>query len=165
MSKKDEDERSGKDLVKHEGKTKELTGDKSIPKKWQRNPLGSVIWAVILIWVGFALLAFNGGWQDAINNFLAQIRFQVAETPLAAPVSQLSAWSLIFLGAGFILLAEVTVRLLVPAYRRPVLGTTVLAIILLGIGLKSWIIIWPVVIIVIGLAVLFRELRRRKYLD
>ena len=139
-----------------------MTREKSVVAKWARDPLGSVIWAVILIWVGFALLASNVGWQDAINNFLAQLRFQVAETPLAKPVSVLSAWSLIFLGAGFILLVEVVVRLLIPTYRRPVLGTFVLAIIMLGIGMNSWIMIWPMVIVIIGLAVFFRGLHRKK---
>ena len=124
--------------------------------KWRRDKLGSVIWAVILIWIGLAILASNVRWRDAINNFLAQLRFQVAETPLAAPVSQLSPWSLIFLGAGVILLVEVVIRLSISAHRRPVLGTIVLALILLGIGLNSWIMIWPMVIIVIILAVVFR---------
>ena len=75
MSKKDEDERSGKDLVKHEGKIKEKTAENSIEQMGRHNPLGSVNWVVILIWVGLALLVVNVGWQDAINSFLAHIRF------------------------------------------------------------------------------------------
>jgi hypothetical protein len=147
---------------KYLNKYEEKIEEKSPEEKWRRDPLGSVIWAVLLIWVGFIFLASNMGWQDATNNFLAQLKFQVAESPLAAPVEQISAWSLIFIGASLILFAEVVIRLLFPAYRRPVLGTAILALILLGIGLNSWVLIWPVVIIVIGLAVVYRGLNRRE---
>ena len=70
--------------------------------------------------------------------------------------------ALIFLGAGVLLLAEVVVRLLFASYRRPVLGTTILAIVFLGIGLGSWGAIWPLVLIVVGLALLLGGLFRTK---
>lgn len=145
-------------MSKHEEKLEE----KSPEEKWRRDPLGLVIWAVILIWIGFALLASNARWRDAIDGFLAQLRFQAAESPLEGAVDQLSVWSIIFLGAGLILLVEVAIRLIFTAYRRPVLGTLILAIILIGVGLNSWVLIWPVVIILIGLAFLYRGLLKRK---
>ena len=145
-------------MSKHEEKLEE----KSPEEKWRRDPLGSVIWAVILIWIGLAIMTRNTRWRDAINGFLAQLRFQAAESPLEGAVDQLSVWSIIFLGAGLILLVEVAIRLLFTAYRRPVLGTLILAIILIGIGLNSWVLIWPGVIIAIGLAFLYRGLLKRK---
>ncbi len=161
MSKYPQDERSEKnekDLQKQEEKTEE----KSVDEKWRRDPLGSAVWALILIWAGAVLLASNIGWLDTVNGFLAQIQFQFAESPIAIPDLQLSAWSLIFLGAGVLLLAEVVVRLLFPAYRRPVLGTAILAVVFLGIGIGSWGMIWPLVLIIIGLALLIGGLFRRK---
>ncbi len=161
MSKHEQDEKSEKnekDLQKQEEKTEE----KSVDEKWRRDPLGSAVWALILIWAGAVLLASNVGWLGTINGFLAQIQFQFAESPIAIPDLQLSAWSLIFLGAGVLLLAEVVVRLIFPAYRRPVLGTAILAVVFIGIGIGSWGLIWPLVLIIIGLALLIGGLFRRK---
>ena len=54
MSKHEQEEKSEKDekdLNKHE--------EKSVEEKWQRDRLGAVVWALILIWAGFVLLASN----------------------------------------------------------------------------------------------------------
>ncbi len=161
MSKHEQNEKSEKDekdLHKHEEKSEE----KSVDEKWRRDPLGSAVWALILIWAGFVLLASNVGWLDFLNGLLEQLQFQLAESPVEIPLLQLSSWSLIFLGAGVLLLAEVVVRLLFPSYRRPVIGTSILAIVFLAIGIGSWGLIWPLVLIVIGLALLFGGLFRRK---
>ena len=161
MSKHEQDEKSeknGNDLQKHEEKTEE----KSVDEKWRRDPLGSAVWALILIWAGFVLLASNVGWLDFLNDILEQFRFQLAESPIAIPDLQLSTWSLIFFGAGVLLLAEVIIRLLFASYRRPVIGTAILAIVFLAIGIGSWGLIWPLVLIVIGLALLLGGLFRRK---
>ena len=157
MSKHEQEEKSEKeekDLAKHE--------EKSVEEKWQRDRLGSIVWALILIWAGFVLLAGNLGILDAFNAFFERLGFELAEMPVQIPFIQFSSWSLIFLGAGVLLLAEVVVRLLFPSYRRPVLGTTILAIVFLGIGLGSWGMIWPLVLIVVGLALLLGGLFRRK---
>ena len=157
MSKHEQDEKSekdGRDLAKHE--------EKSVEEKWQRDRLGSIVWALILIWAGFVLLAGNLGILDAFNAFFERLGFELAELPVQLPFIQLSSWSLIFLGAGVLLLAEVVVRLLFPTYRRPVLGTAIMAIVFLGIGLGSWGMIWPLVLIVVGLALLLGGLFRRK---
>ena len=157
MSKHEQEEKSEKDekdLAKHE--------EKSVEEKWQRDRLGSIVWALILIWAGFVLLAGNLGILDAFNAFFEQLGFQLAELPVKLPFIQLSSWSLIFLGAGILLLAEVVVRLLFPTYRRPVLGTAIMAIVFLGIGMGSWGMIWPLVLIVVGLALLLGGLFRRK---
>jgi len=112
-------------------------------EKWHRDPLSAVVWAAILIWAGLALLAENIG--------------------LLAPFEWLNGWGLIFIGAGGIVLLEVVIRLLVPSYRRGVGGTLVFAVILIGIGLGNlfgWSVIWPLILIAVGLSILLRGLFR-----
>ena len=49
--------------------------------------------------------------------------------------------------------------LAVPEYRRPVLGTIILGLVLIGIGLGDiigWAVLWAVILIVIGLSILLR---------
>ncbi len=119
--------------------------EKNRGEKWRSDPLGAVTWAGILIWAGIALLIGNIGLLD---------RFE-----------KLDAWGFVFIGAGLIVLLETCIRLLVPAYRRPVTGNIILAIILLAIGLGdliSWGIIWPLVLIGLGLFVLARGLGWRR---
>jgi hypothetical protein len=101
--------------------------------------LSAIVWAAILIWAGLVLLADNLG---------LLVRFEGLET-----------WALIFLGAGLIVLLEVVVRLLVPDYRRPVMGSFIFALVLLGVGLGDlvgWNAIWPLVLIAIGVSILIR---------
>jgi hypothetical protein len=115
--------------------------EKSWDEKWRRDPLSAAAWAMVLIWAGLVLLADNLG-------FFANVKW-------------FSAWGMILTGAGLIVLMEVALRLLVPAYRRPVGGSLVWAAILLGIGLRSLVgasIAWPLVLIAIGLGLLVRGL-------
>jgi len=119
--------------------------EKSWEEKWRRDPLSAVVWAAILIWAGVVLLAESMG-------FLA--RFE-----------RLDTWGLIFLGAGLIVLLEVAIRLLVPAYRRAVGGTLIFAVVLVGIGLGGlfgWAVTWPLILIAVGVGMLLRGLFRRR---
>lgn len=117
-------------------------------EKWRRDPLSAIVWAAILIWIGVVLLVGNMGLLDSLS-----ILGRCVE-----------AWSFGFLGAGAIVLLEVVVRLLMPAYRRAVGGTLVFAVVLLGVGLGeivSWTLIGPLVLIALGVSVLLRGLFRR----
>ena len=117
--------------------------EKNWDEKWRRDPLGSLIWALILIWAGVALLLNNMG---------------------LVSVPGLEVWELIFIGAGVLILIEVLVRLLMPAYRKPVGGSLILAIIFLGIGLQGFVtsnLVWAVALILIGVYILLRGLTRR----
>lgn len=121
--------------------------EKSWDEKWRRDPLGAAVWAVILIWAGLVLIAQNVG-------LLEGLRFGTARP---------EAWPVIMIGAGMILLLEVLVRLLVPSYRRAVGGSLVFAVILIGVGLGSlfgWEMVWPLVLIAIGISLLLRGLIR-----
>jgi hypothetical protein len=74
-------------------------------------------------------------------------------------LSKLEAWPVIVLGAGAILLGEIFIRLAVPTYRRPVTGTLILAVILIGIGVQQITnkdIVWALVLIVLGAGLLLR---------
>ena len=153
MSKQNQNEKYEKQEEKDE-KERSNQEEKSIEEKWRRDSLGSIVWALILIWAGFVFLAGNMGILDGFNNLLAELGLQTAELPFKVPFLRLESWSLIFAGAGVLLLSEVVIRLLLPAYRKPVLGTAILAVIFLGIGLGTWGLILPLVLIIAGLAIL-----------
>ena len=117
-------------------------------EKWRRDPLSAMVWAAILIWAGVVLLLGNVGVLD----------------DLRVGDSYVEPWSIGFIGAGVIVLVEVVIRLLVPAYRRVVGGTIVFAAVLLGVGLGEmvgWAVIGPVILIVLGVSVLLGGALRR----
>ncbi len=114
--------------------------------------LNAAAWGLIIIWAGLVFFAENMGLVAIVRTgFRGLGEFR------------LEAWSLIFIGAGVILLLEAVTRTLIPDYRRAIGGTVILGIIFLGIGLGnliSWNIIWPLVLIAIGLLVLARGFLR-----
>ena len=118
--------------------------EKSWDEKWRRDPLSAGVWAVIIIWAGLVLLAANLDFFD--DSFI-------------------DGWQLFFVGAGVLLLLEVAVRLLWPAYRQPILGSVILAIVFLAIGLGGlirWYMIWPLILIGVGVYILLNGLFRRR---
>ena len=144
-----------KEMEKRDEKSPE---EKSMEEKWQRDPLGSLIWALIFIWAGLVLLASNLGWLDSWLQRSIDIPGFDYFSRLA------SAWPIVLIGAGVLILIEVAIRLLVPVYRRPVTGSLIFAVILIGLGmgdLWNWNIIWPLILIVLGFSVIFRGLGRR----
>lgn len=119
--------------------------NESWDEKWRRDPLNAAVWAFIIIWAGLVLLAGNFA---VIDRFLG-----------------LELWALFFLGAGLLLLLEAGVRLLIPAYRGPVLGNLILALVFLAIAigqLVPWECVWPLVIIGIGVYLLLSGVLRRR---
>jgi hypothetical protein len=143
----DEKEEEKEEEKKHEKSEKE---GKSWEEKWRQDPVSAVVWALILIWAGLVLLAANLG---------------ALRTLVPGGVEVLEVWPFIFLGAGALVLLGVVVRLLVPAYRRPIGGDLILGVVFIAIGLGWWVgweIVGPVAIIGIGLAILLGGLRRRR---
>ena len=139
-----------KEMEKREEKSPE---EKSWDEKWRRDPLGTFVWASIFIWAGVVLLVGNLGFFDRLE--------QISPT-----LAGMNAWSVILLGAGLIIIGETVIRTLVPAYRRPVGGSLILAVFLIGIGLSSifgWDITWPLILIAVGFLVLLRGLFRRGF--
>jgi hypothetical protein len=140
-------ERGHKMDEKTEEKQYEKMDEKTWDEKHRNDPLSRVIWAGILIWAGAVLLVNNLGLLRAV--------------PL---LGGMSAWSLAFAGAGVIILLEVLIRLVVPEYSGPVIGSLIIALILLGVGLDDvvgWSIIWPSIVIGFGVVILLRALFRK----
>jgi len=147
------EEKNEKELEKRE--------EKSPEEKYRRDPLGSIIWACILIWAGVVLLLNQLGYLDQIKETLFSNR---AAWTLGIP-GDFSVWGLIFLGAGVILLFEVLIRLFIPAYRKSVTGTIILAFVFIGIGLGNvlrWEFIFALVLIAIGLSIIVGSFTRRR---
>ena len=139
-----------------EEKEREKREEKTVEEKWHRDPLGAIIFGIILIWAGLVFLAESMGWLKGIS---------LGGLLPGMEVTQPEAWTIVLIGAGVILLIEIVVRLVVPAYRRPIGGTLVLAVILIGIGLGNiftWEVVWPLIVIAIGLAVLLGGFWRRR---
>jgi hypothetical protein len=136
-----EREYHGKDEEKQDEKQ-----DQSWDEKWRRDPVDAATWAIIFIWAGLVLLAGNMG---VLDNLLG---------------TRIEAWSVGFIGAGVIVLLGVVVRVLVPAYRRPLMGGLIFGVILIGVGLGEiigWVAIGPLILIAIGVSVLLRGILRR----
>jgi hypothetical protein len=132
--------------------------EKSWDEKYRRDPLSAIVWPAILIWAGLVLLANTTG-------FLDQWLKRASDTPGWQFLAGAQTWGLILIGAGLILLGEVVVRLLAPAYRRPVTGSLILAAALLAWGVGNLIqrdIVWPLVLVAVGLAILLRGFFRRQ---
>jgi len=124
----------------------EKNRNESWDEKWRRDPVDAAVWAFILIWVGVLWLANNAGWLKS-----------VVETD--------KVWSLGFIGAGVIVLLGVVLRLVVPAYRRPLIGSTIFGVVLLGIGLTQFVpdvAIGAIILIGIGLIILLGGIFRKK---
>lgn len=115
-------------------------------EKWARDPLGGLIWGLIIILAGLALVAANLGtfpWLTWDN-----------------------AWAFIFIGAGLLFVLEIVIRLVVPSYRRPVGGRVILAFVALGIGIGAfigWELTWPLIIVGIGIAIIVGVLLRPQF--
>ncbi len=146
MANQNQDE---KELRKREGKAPQ---EKQFDEKYRRDPLGTIVWPLILIWAGIVLLAENLG---ILGTLLGPNREFFGS----------GTWGFIFLGAGVIILLAAFARLLLPEYRRSITGDIILGIVFIGIGLgnlTNWSIVWPLVIIVIGLSILVRAMFPRR---
>lgn len=143
---------------KSKEKTEEKTQEKSPEEKYRRDPLGTIIWALILIWAGVVLLMDNLGY---LSKWLSNL---VASTGWSF-LGKLEAWQFIVLGAGIFILIEIVLRLIVPDFRQSITGSLILAVILIGLGLGgaiSWSIIWPILLIILGLSVILRGVWRKQ---
>jgi hypothetical protein len=119
-------------------------------QRYERDRISAITWAFILIWAGLVFLATNTGYLD---------RFSFALPGLPDGLRSLSTWSLIFLGAGVILLLEVVARLILPQTRKHFGGSLILAVVFIGIGMGqyfSWAVIGPIILIALGLTFLLK---------
>jgi hypothetical protein len=122
-------------------------------EKGRSDPLSTIVWGAIIIWAGVVLLAENLGYLSALG-------LRGDTVPGMFPF-RISTWGLIFLGAGVIILAEVAARLILPSYRRHVMGSIILAFVFIGIGLGNlvnWGVIWALILIALGVVILLRAM-------
>ena len=138
----------------------EKQDEKGQEEKWRRDPLGSTIWALILIWLGVVWLTNNLGLLDNISLALERLSIRAFDLPFEIPFVDFQVWSIFFIGAGLLVTMEVIIRLIVPAYRRPVLGTIIWAFVLFGLGIGRWALIWPLILIALGVSIILRGLFR-----
>lgn len=144
-----EKEEKGREMEeKSEEKQREKMDEKRWDEKWRRDPLSATIWALLLIWAGCAFLAWNLGFLERL--------------PLP---DDFGPWSLVFAGAGALLLIEALFRIAVPAFSGPIVGTVIIGMVFLGIALGDvvgWSVIWPIILIGLGLAFLLSGILRRR---
>ena len=145
-----------KEFGKHD--EKEEKEEKSFEEKSRNDPVGSMVWAATLIWAGLVLLARNMGMLDSLLIRLSDRGFDL---PIDVE-AWAGAWQIFFIGAGVLVLIGVVVRMLVPEYRRSVLGSFIWAIVLFGIALGQWNLIWPLILIAVGVSMLFGGMLRRR---
>jgi hypothetical protein len=108
--KEEKEEKSrGQEEKEEEKQFEKQQPEKRWDEKWERDPIGTLTWPLIFIWAGVAFLLDNLGILDDLG-FLGRVE----------------AWSLILAGAGFIVLAIVVIRLLMPEHRRPLTGNIIL---------------------------------------
>lgn len=143
------DEKDEKEVLKHEEKVE------------QRDQLGSIVWAAILIWAGLVFFAFNSGWIDRLfdQGFFNRM------LPDGLEMFEPSVWSIIMLGAGIILIGETILRLLMPQFHRYIGGSLITGAVFIGVGLGNlfgWDLVWPIVLIAVGVSVLIGGLLRKR---
>jgi hypothetical protein len=138
-----------KEEEKTEEKDEKGRSDHGMDEKWQRDPVNTATWAATFIWAGVVLLAGTTGW--GYNTF----------------PGWWNSWALVFTGAGIIILVAALFRMIMPVYRHHFAGGFVPGLIFTGVGL-AWLnnwqfdIIWPVILIIIGLSLIFGGIFRHR---
>jgi len=114
---------------------------RDMAEKWQQDPLSAMVWAAILIVWGLVLILDN----------------------LNVPIFRGNGWDIALMCAGLIVGVEAVVRSLIPEYSQPIRGTLILAAVLFGLGLSSfigWGVTWALIIIAVGVSILVTGFRR-----
>ncbi len=136
--------------------------EKSYEEKWRRDPIGAVSWAIFLIWAGVVLLLYNLDRLTFLIDRVERLNLPFADLPFDLPFIDERAWQVFFLGAGIIVLIEILIRLFIPIYRRPIVGSIIWAGVLFGLAFGTWEYIGPGIIIAIGLAIILGGYIRRR---
>ena len=127
------------------GQEKQEEKGRGPDEKYEKNPVGFLIFAVVLFWVGVFFLLRN--------------RHVFPETDRGMAV--------LLWGAAAIFFCELIIRLLMPRFRRPIIGTFVLVAVLAGVGVGLWTggdweIVGPIVLIAVALGLIGGRLLPRR---
>ncbi len=129
------------------GQEKQEEKGQGLDEKYEKNPLGFVVFAIDLFWLGVYLLLRN--------------RHVFPDTE--------QSWAYLVWGIAALGAIEIVIRLLVPRWRKALTGTFIWAIIWAGVGFglwtnndNAWEIIGPVIIIAVALALVLGRLLPRK---
>jgi hypothetical protein len=136
--------------------------EEKVDEKQHQDLLSSVVGAIFLIWLGVVLLAANAGFLSTFTDILDNLPIQSYDIPFEFPFVSMKAIQVFLIGGGLILLLEIVIRLLTPAFHTHVLGTLIGAIAMLAIGLGYWEIVVPLILIAIGAIILLRGFIRRR---
>jgi hypothetical protein len=116
--------------------------DEEMQEKWRRDPISGVFFGLILVLLGVVFFLAAQDW-----------------------ISWGDWWKYFIIGLGVIFLIEVLVRYTRPAYRRPISGRLIAGLVLICIGaafiggIGDW---WPLILIIVGLAILLNVWLREK---
>jgi len=129
------------------GQEKQEEKGRGSDEKYERNPLGFMIFAIDLFWLGVYLLLRN-------RHVLAQTH---------------QTWAYLVWGIAGLAAVEIVIRLMVPRWRRAITGPFVWGVIWAGVGFglwtgnnNDWEIIGPVILIAVALAMVLGRLMPRK---
>jgi hypothetical protein len=135
--------RNEKEDEKRSEKEDEKRHEKEWHEKWEHNPVRVITLAIILIWGGII------AWISEAN---------------VIHYSWWQGWSVFLAGTGVIVLIKAAYRLR-PEHRRPVSGTIIIGLVLLGVGLGDligWNYSWPLILIAIGVVFIILAFFRRQ---
>ncbi len=133
------------DEKRGEKQEKEEEKKRGYDEKWRQDRVQAVAWAGVLLWGALVLLAVATNFDDRFDWW--------------------STWAVFLAGAGAILLLASFLRMVIPEHRRPLGGSIILGLVLLGLGLGSllgWAYIWVIILAVIALTILFRAFMPRR---
>jgi hypothetical protein len=142
-----------KEVQKHEEKWDE---------KYREDLVSRLVGAAFLIWLGVVLLADNLEFLTSFTSVLDRLSIKPYSLPFEIPFVNPNALQIFFLGAGLILMLEIIVRLLLPIYRKHMLGTIIGAVAFFALGLGTWTIVGPLILIAVGAYILLGGLFRRR---
>lgn len=148
-----------KEMSKMEEKSAEekYYGEKDYEEKYRRDPLGTIIWAVILIWAGLVFMANNLGYLSIFQPVLDMFPDFGKSWDIDLPFIYTNAIQIFIIGLALILVVEILIRLLVPEYRRPIFGSVVFLGVVLSFALGRWDFFFPILLIALGISILIRK--------
>jgi len=128
-----------KEKEHHHSEYDEKERGEHVGEKWRRDPFSAIFFGLIVLTAGILFLLATQGyiyWGDW--------------------------WAYFLLCLGAILIIETFVRWTVPAYRKPGAGRIIIGLVLIVIGAASLTtqIIWPWIIILLGIAIILFGLTR-----